>query len=61
MEEARTCKDRASSGIYQVMPLAKEIANASETLLIEQASGGSNDAAIPFDDRVDLQRIVPAI
>jgi hypothetical protein len=43
------------------MPLEKEIANASERILIEQASGGSNAAAKPFEDRVDLQRIVPAI
>jgi RNA polymerase sigma-70 factor, ECF subfamily len=41
---AGPCKDRASNGIYPVMPFEKEIANASETLLIEQASGGSNDA-----------------
>jgi hypothetical protein len=44
------------------MPFEKEIANASETLLIEQASSGSNDAlGALFDDRVDLQRIAPAI
>jgi hypothetical protein len=54
---AGPCKDRASGGIYQVMPLEKEIANASETLLIEQASGGSNDALEPGS----LRSIVPPI
>jgi RNA polymerase sigma-70 factor (ECF subfamily) len=38
------CKDRVSSGIYTVMPLEKAEAVANETSLIEQASGGSNDA-----------------
>jgi RNA polymerase sigma-70 factor, ECF subfamily len=39
-----SCKDRAPSGIYEVMPLEKEPDDASETLLIQQASGGSNSA-----------------
>jgi RNA polymerase sigma-70 factor (ECF subfamily) len=39
-----SCKDRARGGIYDVMPLERARDVASETLLIQQASGGSNDA-----------------
>src|ERR1700712_2014463 len=40
----RPCKDRALGGIYQVMPLEHELEIANETLLIQQASGGSTIA-----------------
>jgi hypothetical protein len=49
-----SCKDRARGGIYEVMPLEKELDIASETLLIQQTSGGSNSALVHrFQDGSD--------
>jgi RNA polymerase sigma-70 factor, ECF subfamily len=39
-----SCKDRGPGGIYEVMPLEKELPPAREALLIQQTSGGSNSA-----------------
>ena len=46
-----SCKDRAPGGIYGVMPLEKELDAASETLLIQQTSGGSNSALAELFER----------
>ena len=53
LERLRPCKDCASSGIYDVMPLQDETAIAEERALLDTAADDTE-----FDDRVDLQQAI---